>query len=76
LNRRGFYTRDSFSEKAPSERVGHLLCAEDGHSFLGSFLGEAEWTLQWSWRDGTFHPQAGAVNAAHALARLARRKRK
>jgi hypothetical protein len=76
LDHREFYTRSSFSEKAPSERVGHLLRAEDGRAFLGGFLGEAKRVLQWPWQDGTFHPQAGAVNATYAHARLARRKRK
>jgi hypothetical protein len=76
LGHRGFYTRGSFSEKAPGEGVGHLLCVEDGCAILGGFLGEVKRALWWPWRDGTLRPRAGAVNAAHAYARLVRRKRK
>jgi hypothetical protein len=76
LGRRRFYTCGSFSEKAPRERVGHLLRAEDGRAFLGGFLGDAERALRWSWRDGTLRPRAGAVNATHAYVRLMRGKRK
>jgi hypothetical protein len=54
LDRRGFRTHGSFSEKAPSERVGCLLCTEDGHTFLGGFLREVEQVLQQLRPDWTF----------------------
>jgi hypothetical protein len=63
LDRRGFRTCGSFSAKAISERVGCLLCVEDGHTFLGGFLREVEQVLQRLWPDGTFCPWAGALNA-------------
>jgi hypothetical protein len=74
LDRRGFHTRGSFLEKVPSERVGRLLCAEDGHAFLGGFLEEVERVLQRQRRDETFRPWAGAVNAARAHVRLAKKE--
>jgi hypothetical protein len=76
LDRRGFRSRGSFSEKVPSERVSRLLCVEDGRAFLGSFLGEVERALQRPWPDGTFRPWVVTVNAAHAHAWLARKKEK
>jgi hypothetical protein len=55
LDHRGFYTRYSFLEKKSSERAYRPLCTEDGHAFLGSFLEEVEWVLQWVLAVMTLH---------------------